>query len=680
MSRNTRSSRQPSHVPQEPEPTAHITELDPVEELTNTPEQIAALLEADNYLNNDPPTLSNPPNTSAAHQVSPIPSRQQTPPLDPNFHMAEAFQLLTQELRCRDNSVPPPTHKRAKAKEPDTFDGTEPKKLNDVTFKPNIRAPEERYRLIASNPVACARFFNFMVEQFIKHVLGVGSDHPGLYGETSVYYGTVEQQGRLTLHIHLLLWIKGCLTPDKIRDRIIDPTSNFQQQLVKYLENAHQGEFLTGTQSEVLSNVSQDAQSDTYIDPTETLPEPPPTPCTTQYCDGSCKKCQKLNTWRERFARKVDDVISKSNIHTCSTNINRNVTQNKAKSYKGCLDNKWGRCKSRFPRETFAETRVDPITEALDMKKKESWINFFSAVVSYLFRCNTDVTSLRSGMAIKGTLLYISDYITKMTLKTHVAFDSIRSIFQKNSEMLGGCESQHVKARKLMTKMVNTMSVKLELGSPMICLYLLRNPDHYSEPPQNIGMLKRNGKIVGVSYVHDYVHRPKELDTLSLYDWISTYKRERFPKKTTTKSAQTGSLDDETIEESDCEEYGVEDELTDSDNDGDDSGEVPNSISDVAKDTTATAKGMLHFTADHPLFATHGLKCLPSLLVPNFVGQTLPRRDQSDREFYCTTMLTLFKPWRTGTTLKMKDASWDEAFTGHTFSQRQEQIMKNFNI
>ena len=322
----------------------------------------------------------------------------------------------------------------------------------DVMFKPDIRAPEERYRPIAGNPVACARFFNFMVEQFIKHVLGVASDHLGLYGETSAYYGTIEQQGRLTLHIHLLLWIKGGLSPDEIRDRIMDPTSDFQQQLVKYFENAHQGEFLTGTQTNVLYNVSQDAQSNTYIDPTETLPEPPPALCTTKDCDGTCKKCINLNTWWETFAHKVDDVISKSNIHTCSTNINRNGTQNKAKAYKGCLDNKWGRCKARFPQETFTETRVDPVTGALDMKKKEPWINFFLAVVSYLFHCNTDVMSLRSGTAIKGTLLYISDYITKMSLKTHVAFDSVLSVFQNNSELLGGCESQHIKARKLMTK------------------------------------------------------------------------------------------------------------------------------------------------------------------------------------------------------------------------------------
>ncbi|KAF8223998.1 hypothetical protein L208DRAFT_1313991 [Tricholoma matsutake] len=46
--------------------------------------------------------------------------------------------------------------------------------------------------------------------------------------------------------------------------------------------------------------------------------------------------------------------------------------------------------------------------------------------------------------------------------------------------MLGGSENSHVKARKLMTKMVNTMSAKLEMGSPIICMYLLGFPDHYT--------------------------------------------------------------------------------------------------------------------------------------------------------------------------------------------------------
>ncbi|KAF8815883.1 hypothetical protein BYT27DRAFT_7031141, partial [Phlegmacium glaucopus] len=96
--------------------------------------------------------------------------------------------------------------------------------------------------------------------------------------------------------------------------------------------------------------------------------------------------------------------------------------------------------------------------------------------------------------------------------------------------------------------MVNTMSAKLELGSPMICLYLLGNPDHYAshmfvpfywlsfvqevrkawdedltgEHPQKVAILKQNGRFIGISNVHDYIHRPKELEEVSLYDWIST--------------------------------------------------------------------------------------------------------------------------------------------------------------
>lgn len=64
-----------------------------------------------------------------------------------------------------------------------------------------------------------------MVELFIKHVPGVGLDKDGIYGKSSGYYGTVEQQGRLTLHMHMLIWIKNPLTPQEIQDKIMDPTS-----------------------------------------------------------------------------------------------------------------------------------------------------------------------------------------------------------------------------------------------------------------------------------------------------------------------------------------------------------------------------------------------------------------------------------------------------------------------
>ncbi|KAI0281334.1 hypothetical protein BC826DRAFT_876393, partial [Russula brevipes] len=65
---------------------------------------------------------------------------------------------------------------------------------NVESFNINIcRTEDERYRLIANNPVAGARFFDFMVEMFIKHVLGYGTARRGVYGDTSAFYGTVEQ-------------------------------------------------------------------------------------------------------------------------------------------------------------------------------------------------------------------------------------------------------------------------------------------------------------------------------------------------------------------------------------------------------------------------------------------------------------------------------------------------------
>jgi hypothetical protein len=40
----------------------------------------------------------------------------------------------------------------------------------------------------------------------------------------------------------------------------------------------------------------------------------------------------------------------------------------------------------------------------------------------------------------------------------------------------------------------------------------------------------------------------------------------------------------------------------------------------------------------------------------------------------------LFKPWRTGLQLKEQIVSWDEAFLSHKFTERQQQLVSNFNI
>jgi hypothetical protein len=77
-------------------------------------------------------------------------------------------------------------------------------------------------------------------------------------------------------------------------------------------------------------------------------------------------------------------------------------------------------------------------------------------------------------------ILYVTDYITKCSLKTHVMFDIIRTTYQKCSKLIGGTETCKEKARRLMTKLVNNMSAKMEIGAPMAAIYLLQHHDHYT--------------------------------------------------------------------------------------------------------------------------------------------------------------------------------------------------------
>ncbi|KNZ77668.1 hypothetical protein J132_04487 [Termitomyces sp. J132] len=210
---------------------------------------------------------------------------------------------------------------------------------------------------------------------FIKHVLGVESDNLGLYGDPSAYYGLIEQQGRLTLHLHLLL----------------------------------------------------------------TLPESPPPNCQTNCL--TCEQCKAIKTWWNKFYYTIANLIFHSHVHTCSTAYHHNGTRDQIREHKGCLDNIWRKCKARSPRTLFPQIEVDPETGALNMRKNEPWLNTFTSALTYVFRCNTDMTSLRSGTAIKAVLLYYKI--------------------------------------SLMTKMTNVLSAKSEMGLPLICMYLLGHPDHY---------------------------------------------------------------------------------------------------------------------------------------------------------------------------------------------------------
>ena len=226
-------------------------------------------------------------------------------------------------------------------------------------FEVEILPYDEHMRLICRNPVAGAHFFDFMVKLFISEILGIDTKAAGLYGVVKAYYGTVEQQGRLTLHLHMLIWLLGNLTPQEMRERILDKNTDWQKCLIVWLESCHIGEFMTGKQDEVLSKVAKHSMQESYKDPTERLPQPPPPSCDSKHTQKeTCDKCDDMKNWWNYFENEVDDLVSKSNIHNCESGINRDGSA--SKRYVSCKDNKFGKCKAKFPHSIFECTEVDP--------------------------------------------------------------------------------------------------------------------------------------------------------------------------------------------------------------------------------------------------------------------------------------------------------------------------------
>ena len=165
-------------------------------------------------------------------------------------------------------------------------------------------------------------------------------------------------------------------------------------------------------------------------------------------------------------------------------------------------------------------------------------------------------------------------------------------------------------------------------------------------------LLKIKGRIIGRTLVQDYVFRPVEYNQISLYDWIRLSHVEKRPKEN-----NQNSFDDVDNTESDDE----------------------NNIDSEDENNIAT---FLCFLKDHPLHYSHHVTLLDDMQgwVPNFVGGAIPRSDHGDREYYCSTMLTFFKPWRTGKDLKLEDQNWDDAFENHVFNTMHLKKMKYFNV
>ncbi|CAF4556277.1 unnamed protein product [Rotaria socialis] len=88
----------------------------------------------------------------------------------------------------------------------------------------------KRAETIASHPVATAKFFHLLITNILDTMI-----FGGVLGPVKAYFGTVENQGRGSLHLHLLIWLDHDMKPVDMKENIRN--TDFREKLKAYLED-----------------------------------------------------------------------------------------------------------------------------------------------------------------------------------------------------------------------------------------------------------------------------------------------------------------------------------------------------------------------------------------------------------------------------------------------------------
>ena len=617
----------------------------------------------------------------------------------------------------------------------------------DTAIEINLdeRTKEEARKLISQNPVAGARYFHFIVTMLIDLVLGMAfEDERGLFGPVDSYYGTVEQQGRLTLHIHMLVWIKNSPTPEEVRSRLADFNWReiFGKQFVDYLEATHTGDFLKEEE-----RVKQWIDEKGLMFSEQALPERVPKKCANN-C-GECESCSANAHWHAIFPFIVNEVVRRYHTHTHSSS--------------GCKKTPTTECKARYPRLLFPSTTIHP-DGFVTLKKSEEYINTYNDVLAFLVKCNSDVQCLMSGTSVKAIIAYVTDYITKTDLRTTDMHECIKIVAERR-QLRATDEDPELEyvAKGVLMSLINQFTAMQQVGSPMAAMFLLGFPANYTNRlfvrlyltpfvqyvtkdtlqatridrddevnsededldvdhegnaymEQMVTIVKAGGTFHTYHTMDDYIHRPSELALVNLYNYHVEYEKYRITNRAAKNDVDQCSSDSES--ESDASQDIISE--TSSESEEDDVSQNENALNSYTllghrmhrkrkrrptKLATNSARqdrklkrrdrqerkkrkceekpGSFKFLKTHPDGSNLRLK--PRKQINNrpylveFMSQ-LPRRDGSDRDYYCATMLTLLKPWRDAADLLMGHNTWREAFDSYQFDERSVRLLKNFNV
>ncbi|KAJ7776488.1 hypothetical protein DFH07DRAFT_731866 [Mycena maculata] len=292
------------------------------------------------------------------------------------------------------------------------------------------------------------------MKAFISALLGYDPEQKdlegGILGIVNAYYGCVEAQGRGTLHCHMLVWVEGGLNPNEIKKRVLGADQSdveFGRRLLAFLDDT------------ISNSILNDP------DPNISVPSDEHHPCLVR---GIPVDAETFPPERQKDLRNV---VFQCQSHTHSKTC--------FKYWRGPPEPKT--CRFDLHEDNYrAESSFDPETGEIHLRCLDGLVNNFNASMIEAIRNNMDIKFIGSGASAKGILYYITDYITKSQLKTHVAFAMLELAVKKLGEYNPLEDDLTTRAKKLLQKCAYAMISQQELSAQQVSSYLLDFEDHFT--------------------------------------------------------------------------------------------------------------------------------------------------------------------------------------------------------
>ena len=312
---------------------------------------------------------------------------------------------------------------------------------------PNVAA---RAMNVAEDPYVAAKFFHFIIRVILETLFGIKVSKYkvcaslGILGEVAAYFGTVEAQGRGTLHLHLLLWLKHAPSFDDMRSLLRNDA--FRQRIVKYIA-ANFRAYLPGLESaETVQRIPKEKDISFSR---------PPKP-------GSANYHEEIKQFELQLARMEQ-------IHTCR--VRRCLQYDK----EGRL-----RCRRRAP---FEKAVDDFVTEGglWGPKRLYGFVNAWVPGILVNARCNNNGKFLTNGGDTKNITYYVTAYAAKKQGKEFNLSAILADAYayhdtHPNVSYVGDIRAQQ---RLLLFCLVHAINRQQQLGAPMVMSYLMGWGDVY---------------------------------------------------------------------------------------------------------------------------------------------------------------------------------------------------------